>query len=128
MNNHQQSFQNLKAISALNVLEDEAAATCSGGADVELFVDANFQGESLQVSSKVTDLSNYSVAKVNNVVTYRKSYDNKISSIKVNSGVWQFFSEPNFQGPSVTLGAGEYSGVTEVGIDNDSLSSVRRIE
>jgi hypothetical protein len=59
MNNHQQSFQNLKAISTLKVLEDEAAATCSGGADVELFVDANFQGESLQVSSKVPDLSNY---------------------------------------------------------------------
>lgn len=125
MINNTKAWQNLEAISSLNILEDEAAATCGGGADIEIFVDANFQGESRGFNDSNPSLTNTGRVTINGKLV--DSFNDKISSIKVNSGVWEFFSEANFQGPSVVLGAGEYPGVTEVGITNDSLSSFRRI-
>jgi hypothetical protein len=111
-------FQNLEAISALNALEDEAAATCSGGADLELYEDANFGGQRRDINV--------------GQVSYLGFFNDKTSSIKINSGTWEFYNDADFNKnlpglPITRLGPGEYSGVSEAGIKNDELSSVRRI-
>ncbi|MEN9521562.1 MAG: hypothetical protein RLZZ381_4150 [Cyanobacteriota bacterium] len=104
-------FQNLEAISALNALEDEAAATCSGGTPT-LYSDANFGGNSFQVSGD--QISNLGF------------FNDATSSLTIDEGTWEFFSDANFQGQRVVLGPGSYSGITETGFPNDSLSSLRR--
>jgi len=57
-------------------------------------------------------------------------WNDKISSLIVVTGVWQFWRDPNFQGvgdlPWV-LNPGYYSWVENVGIPNDTISSFRPI-
>jgi hypothetical protein len=52
------------------------------------------------------------------------------SSIVIREGHWQFFTGANFQGqtgPS-TLGPGTYHRVEDVGIRNDTISSVKLVQ
>jgi hypothetical protein len=52
--------------------------------------------------------------------------NNKTSSIVILEGHWEFFREPNFQGKEGdTLGPGLYPFVTNIGIKNDTISSLR---
>lgn len=111
MSNNKQYFQNLEAISALNIVEDEAAATCSGGAPT-LYSDANFGGSSFQVTGD--QLSNLGF------------FNDATSSLTIDEGTWEFFTEANFQGQRVVLTPNSYSGITEAGLPNDSISSLRR--
>ena len=76
-----------------------------------LFADANLHGghKHLFESNAFTD-----------------DFQDCTSSIVVVSGTWTFFRDANFgPGPGVTLGPGVYNWVEAVGIDNDSISSVR---
>jgi hypothetical protein len=111
MTNSQKAFQNLDAISALNVLEDEVAATCSGG--LTLFADANRQGQRFDTNAP----------KLNNL-----GYFNDLtSSIQVPRGQrWAFYEGANFNGRRVELGEGVYN-VTEANIRNDTISSLERV-
>jgi hypothetical protein len=55
-------------------------------------------------------------------------FNDRISSFVIVSGSWQFFRDINFSGPgSNVLGPGLYNWVENVGIPNDSISSIRRI-
>ncbi|WP_414584744.1 beta/gamma crystallin-related protein [Scytonema sp. PCC 10023] len=55
-------------------------------------------------------------------------WNDKISSIRIMGGRWQFFEHANFGGNSWELGIGEYPNVANVGIPHDSISSFRVIE
>ncbi len=53
-------------------------------------------------------------------------FNDKVSSLAVFSGQWNFFSAPKFEVPyKPTLSKGTYPSVTDVGIKNDDMSSLR---
>lgn len=55
-------------------------------------------------------------------------FNDKVSSFVIREGMWQFFRDANFTGPaSNILGPGNYNWVENVGIPNDSVSSVKRV-
>jgi hypothetical protein len=53
-------------------------------------------------------------------------WGNSISSLVILSGTWEFFDDEDFKGTSMgTLGPGMYANVTDKGLKNNSISSVR---
>jgi Beta/Gamma crystallin len=118
-NQHEQLFTELTAefeAPAFQELDDEVAATCSGGV-AYLYQDAGFQGRRLQFFNGETDLRKW-------------AFNDKTSSLIISGNErWRFYRDINFQGPSVTLGRGTYSlaRLNQLGIPNDSISSLRRI-
>jgi hypothetical protein len=80
---------------------------------VEIFVDSNFSG----AASGALD-QGYSYV--------GDFWNDKISSIKVYSGTWEFFEHADFQGRSFRLTPGEYPWVTDVW--NDLISSFKPVE
>ena len=58
---------------------------------------------------------------------HRDGWGDRVSSIQVLGGVWDFFEHINGGGRRVRLGPGSYRWVENVGIRNDSLSSIRRV-
>jgi hypothetical protein len=55
-------------------------------------------------------------------------FNDKISSFVILSGRWQFFRDINFTGQtSNVFGPGRYNWVENVGIPNDSVSSIRQV-
>jgi hypothetical protein len=52
-------------------------------------------------------------------------FNDKVSSLAVFSGQWQFFSDAGFKRPEATLSKGIYPSVTAVGIKNDDMSSLQ---
>jgi hypothetical protein len=54
-------------------------------------------------------------------------WNDKISSIIVVRGLWEFFEHRDFQGQSWKLGPGYYNHVRDAGIPDDSISSFRSI-
>lgn len=55
-------------------------------------------------------------------------WNDKISSIVIPSGVWQFFQNKNYEGPSWVLGPGYYRWVESANIPNDIISSFKCIQ
>ena len=97
-------------------LDNEVAASCSGGV-AYLYEHAGFQGRRLQFFNGEDDLR-------------RWNFNDKTSSLKiVGNERWTFYRDINREGRAVTLGAGEYSlfRLNQLGIPNDSISSLRRI-
>jgi Cysteine-rich secretory protein family/Beta/Gamma crystallin len=80
---------------------------------VEIFTDANFSGTS---SGSIDRDSPY----------IGDFWNDKISSIKIYSGTWEFFGDANFQGSSFQLTPGEYAWVTNEW--NDLISSFKQVE
>ena len=57
-----------------------------------------------------------------------RSFNDKVSSFVIVAGTWQFFRDSNYSGPaSNVFGPGRYNWVENIGIPNDSISSVRRV-
>jgi hypothetical protein len=55
-------------------------------------------------------------------------WDNSISSMIILSGTWAFFDDQNLEGDKMAeLGPGMYPKVTDKGIKNNSISSVRLV-
>ena len=53
-------------------------------------------------------------------------WGNRISSLIILSGTWEFFDDEDFKGTSLgTLGPGMYANVTDKGLKNHRISSVR---
>ena len=80
---------------------------------VEIFVDSNFSG----TTSGTLD-QDYSYI--------GDFWNDKISSIKVYSGTWEFFENANFQGRSFRLGPGEYPSFNNK--MNDTISSFKKAD
>jgi hypothetical protein len=118
-NQHEQLFTELTAESeapAFTELDDEVAASCSGGV-AYLYEHAGFQGRRLQFFNGADNLGAW-------------DFNDKTSSIQiVGNEQWTFYEHINREGKPVTLGPGEYSlyRLNQLGIRNDSISSLRRI-
>ena len=55
-------------------------------------------------------------------------FNDRLSSFVITSGTWQFFRDINFSGPaSNVFGPGRYNWVENIGIPNDTVSSIRRV-
>jgi hypothetical protein len=55
-------------------------------------------------------------------------WDNSISSLIILSGTWEFFDDDEFTGTKMaTLGPGVYPRVTEKGLKDNSISSIRLV-
>ncbi|BAY47999.1 hypothetical protein SAMD00079811_56180 [Scytonema sp. HK-05] len=100
-------------------LDNEVAATCSGGVAYLYENDGFNQGDSgrrLTFYEGTDDLRIY-------------NFNDETSSIKITGDKsWVFYPDINNQGAPVTLRPGEYnlSQLQQRGIRNDSISSLRR--
>lgn len=54
-------------------------------------------------------------------------WNDKISSILIQSGTWEFFEHRDFQGASFRIGAGYYPELGIFGNFNDTISSFRQV-
>jgi hypothetical protein len=80
-----------------------ACAAIAGGAnaaEIKVYKQPNFGGESLTLSGEARDFAN-------------RRFHDQISSVIVNSGRWQLCSQPDFKGDCVTLDRGEYPRLDE---------------
>lgn len=80
---------------------------------IEIFADVNFSG----ATSGHLDYNSTFVGEF---------WNDKISSIKVYSGTWEFFEHANFQGRSFRLDPGEYANFNND--VNDTISSFRKAQ
>lgn len=98
-------------------LTSEQAATMQGGAQIIVFADPNFQGESLSVSA----------GSANQQFQFTGNLDNGISSAKVISGRWDLRSEPDGGGFGITLDQGEFSDFRNLGFDDVASLAIAKI-
>ncbi|WP_375473234.1 beta/gamma crystallin-related protein [uncultured Nostoc sp.] len=113
-----------EAISSIKELNDEDAATCSGGVaytgstnpDVILYRDVDFNNTNLPVNASVGD----------GIAYVGDDFNDVTSSIAIIRGTWAFYRDADFTTYQTTLGPGLYS-IPPSGIANDSLSSLLRI-
>jgi len=94
-----------------------------------LYIDGNFGGLHTHLFESCDDLEKIALGGVGSGIS--GNWNDKVSSFVILSGRWQFFKDWHF-GPaplpfSQGLGPGLYPSVEAVGIDNDSVSSVRVI-
>ncbi|MDZ8035903.1 beta/gamma crystallin-related protein [Nostoc sp. DedSLP04] len=119
MLNTKQNFNQLDATLAVEELDNEVAATCSGGAALLYQNDGFNQGNSgrrLRFFEGTDNLGIY-------------NFNDQTSSIRITgSRSWVFYPDINNQGRPVTLRPGEYnlSQLQQRGIRNDTISSLRR--
>ena len=115
-NQHEQLFTELTAESeapAFQELDDEVAATCSGGALV-LFEHGDYnqdiKGKNLKVVDSISNLG---------------SFSNKTSSFIITEGRWEFYDGANYETRLFTYGPGTYPVIAAR--NNDKVTSVKRI-
>ncbi|MBW4636550.1 MAG: beta/gamma crystallin family protein [Iphinoe sp. HA4291-MV1] len=115
-NQHEQLFTELTAefeAPAFTELDNEVAASCSGGT-AYLYENANFTGKVWIFEKGSADLRG-------------QNFNDKTSSIIITGNErWAFYRDINYGGQRVILGQGRYSFVPDVGIPNDSISSLKR--
>lgn len=123
MNN--QSFPESSCI-AVKEVDDEAAATCSGGVaytgswdpDVVLFQHGGLQGRTLRVNASIND-------GILNIGT-NGNFNDMTSSLVIQRGQWAFFADSGYRGYYTTLGPGVYTSLPP-GFSNDQLTSLYRV-
>ena len=71
------------------------AAAGAQAAEMQVFKQPNFTGDSITLSGEMRDLSG-------------RGFQDQISSIQVRSGRWQVCTQPNFAGDCTTLERGTY--------------------
>ncbi|MBR8827258.1 MAG: hypothetical protein DSM107014_05030 [Gomphosphaeria aponina SAG 52.96 = DSM 107014] len=81
------------------------------GESVEVFTEKNFQGEKLGPVS------------ASRMFVYQDQWNDKISSIKINSGTWRFFPDTDFRGSFLELDPGEYSELPDSATWDNKISS-----
>lgn len=110
-------FNQLDATLALEELNDEVAATCSGGAAVTLYENGRFNQDK---DGRVLPL-NKSIANLG-------SFNDKTSSFIISQGTWEFYADENYNKLLFKRGPGRYP-VLSTGKDgvNDRVSSLKRV-
>jgi hypothetical protein len=79
-------------------------------AAVELYENANYNGRSFPTQGSA-NLKN-------------QGFNDKVSSIVIRSGRWEFCSDADYRGHCVTLGPGSYTNLSDMNF-NDRISSLR---
>jgi hypothetical protein len=117
MTNINNQSLDLFALDTVQDLDNQSAAAVSGGGvvgDVTLWSAPSVSGSSLDVNSKVADLSTLGFANIT-------------SSIQVNNGqTWRFYTDKNFQGQYFDVGPDTGLGSLPSNIDNniESLQAI----
>ena len=88
----------LYTIDTVQDLSQESAAAIQGGAEIIVYRDADFRGNALKIRAN----------NANEQYQFLGAFNNSISSIKVLSGTWQFFTNSNRTGLTQTLKPGNY--------------------
>jgi Beta/Gamma crystallin len=105
-------FNSLAQIKFVEDIDQEAAANHSGGVNVALYSDEGFRGEGRFLDNGTPSLNQY-------------GFNDKISSIKILEGQWEFYQDDNYQGNVIFVGPGNYDRVQPG--SNDTISSLRRV-
>ncbi len=91
-------------------------STCRKTPKLILYDRGTFQGRTLPLSEATSDL-------------IPLGFDNKASSIEVESGVWTVYEDINYEGYRLTLGVGKYDfGFLSEKIGSDVISSAKPAE
>ncbi len=85
--------------------------TCSAGAQITFYQDEGFRGRAFTTNKPVRDFNSV-------------GFNDRASSVVVESGRWEVCENSNFGGECVVLRTGSYSSLGAMGL-NDQLSSVR---
>jgi hypothetical protein len=94
--------------------------------EIVFYVDAGFGGLHTHLFQSTPDFTKLALGGAG--VPIAGNWNDRISSFVIVSGTWQCFRDINFQVPQGgLLGPGVYPFVANLGIDNDSISSVRLI-
>jgi hypothetical protein len=94
--------------------------------EIIFYVDSGFGGLHTHVFESTPDFASLALGGVG--VNIDGSWNDIVSSFVIVSGTWQCFRDANFRVPQGgLLGPGVYPWVEDLGIDNDSISSVMRI-
>jgi hypothetical protein len=124
--------QNLFALDTVEDLDNETAATCSGGVaylygnnpDVILYKDPGLRGQSIGANASTGDgIRNigFSDGKGGGFST---TFNDQVSSIRILRGSWQFFDKAGFRGDTTgRLGPGTYW----LGHMNNKITSLFRV-
>ncbi len=102
-------FTTIAAAAALVSLFGLSSAADAGGCRVRVFWDANYGGESFATNHDVPWIGDH--------------WNDQISSIRVISGVWDFYWDTNYGGERLHLHPGNYAYVGDHW--NDQISSFR---
>lgn len=122
-NQHEQLFTELTAefeAPAFQELDDEVAATCSGGQVLALYEHGNFNNSQ---DGRVR-LLNGSISNIGS------SFNDITSSIKISRGRWAFYADENYNNLLFTRGPGSYPVLPRARDGrsaNDRITSIRRI-
>lgn len=101
-----------ECVAAVTLAAGLFSANPAGACAITVFWDANFQGPSRQIESDVFFVG--------------QRWNDQISSIVVDSGVWEFYEDWHYEGARFRLGPGEYSFVGQRW--NDRISSMRCVQ
>ena len=89
----------------------EAIRSAGDMPQIVAFDNENFLGDHTHTLGDIKDLG---------------KWGNSISSMVILSGTWEFFDDEDFKGTKMaTLGPGMYPKVTDKGIKDNSISSIR---
>jgi hypothetical protein len=116
-NQHEQLFTELTAefeAPAFQELDDEVAATCSGGQVLALYEHVNFNNS-----------QDGRVRLLNGSIGNLGSFNDITSSIKISRGVWAFYADENYNNLLFTKGPGELAVLPRG--SNDRITSIRRV-
>ncbi|MEH1910614.1 MAG: beta/gamma crystallin-related protein [Nostoc sp.] len=95
-------------------LTPEEGAVIQGGADLELYNGDKFRGKIVATNKSLRNVGDTA----NDLTT----------SAKVKRGTWLLWTGANFTGTSRRVGVGNYPNLFfDIGLPNDSISSVQRI-
>ena len=98
-----------RLLAAAAVLATFTHAAFAG--ELTLFADSNFRGNRVTIERDARNLADF-------------GFNDRLSSVVIHSGVWQFCEHANFGGRCAELGPGEYRELPDF---NDAISSVREI-
>lgn len=84
--------------------------------EIVLFINADQQGDSIRINNNVRFFAQGS------------KWNDNASSVVVVSGVWEFWSDSQYQGTRSKLYTGYYPNPESMKLGNDQLSSLRCIE
>ena len=98
-----------------NVLSAVRCLPAEGTPAVALFDHHRYFGQMQVISTSTSNLSLINL-------------DDAVSSLIITGGMWEFYSEANYTGSTITLGQGLYPNADSlIPIENDNLTSVRLI-
>lgn len=79
-----------------------------------LYADKDFKGAHKHIMHHTSQLSD-------------DGWNDRVSSIQIVSGQWRIFSDAGFSGNSVLLGPGIYPNASAIGLNDNTISSIRLV-